>query len=153
MKTAAGILFTDGKSILLLKRSEKEEKHKNKWSIPGGKGHVDEEPLEVATRETKEETGLQEIPGKKFASFVKNNEIYNFTTFLYKVSEKFKVTLSKEHTEYKWIPIKNIKKFDLHPKFDESLPQFLKAIYEKTKIFTEWKTFTEWLEITLALNS
>lgn len=146
MKTAAGILFTDGKSILLLKRSEKEEKNKNKWSIPGGKGHIDEDAMEVAEREVREETGLKTIPGKKFASFSRNNDIFRFTTFLYLVDKQFSVTLSKEHSDFKWIPISDLKKFDLHPKFSDQLPKFLKAIRKKEK------NFLEWLKITAILN-
>jgi 8-oxo-dGTP pyrophosphatase MutT (NUDIX family) len=95
-KRAAGIFFTDGAKVLLLKRSE-EGDHGNTWALPGGKAKDGETEIGTAIRETKEETGLESIPGYRFDSLSSQNGQQKFTGFLYKVPEAFDVTISKEH--------------------------------------------------------
>jgi len=130
---AAGILFTDGKAILLLKKS----KDPNKWGLPGGKAKENETAITNAIRETKEETGLKRIPGKRVDTLVDMSD--QFTTFFYKVEEQFEeISLSKEHSDWKWAEIDKMKSMELHPKLRENLPRYLKIIKRKVRNFKEW---------------
>lgn len=143
IRYGAGILFTDGKRVLLLQRAEKEDE--GKWSIPGGRADPGESALETAKRETKEEVG--EVHGKQFAKFVYKDDEQHFTTYLFAIDkdEKFDPELSKEHSRAKWIKIKSLKDYDLHPKFKEELSKYIKAI--ESHFNKEIKGFKEWLEI------
>lgn len=127
----AGILFTDGTSILLLKRAKDGDSadYGETWGIPGGKTEKGEMPIETAVRETKEEAGS--VEGTRFAQFDERDGRHVFTVFLYKVRSPFKIKLSNEHTDSKWIDLADLKKFSLHPKFQEHLPYYLKAIQRK----------------------
>jgi len=115
MSKAAGIFFTDGKKVLLLKR-EPNSTYPNTWSIPGGGLKLGETPEEGARRECQEEAGS--CQGTKFG--VKN--FGNWTTFFYKVPKPFKVTLSDEHTAYKWCSLEELHKIKLCSLFAEDLP-------------------------------
>ena len=139
-KKAAGILFTDGTKILLLKRSN-EGDHGNTWSLPGGKGKDGETEIGNAIRETKEETGVKSIPGHRIDSLSNQNGRQKFTCFIYKVSEIFDVNLSNEHTDWEWVDIKSLGSKELHPKLKEEMPRYLRSIMRKIKKFSEWASF------------
>lgn len=144
-KKAAGILFTDGKSILLLKRAG-EGANIGKWSIPGGKSHENETEINNARRETMEEAGLKSIPGDRIDSHVVKNGHHKFSTFIYRVSKPFEVKLSKEHSEHKWVPFDEISKMELHPKFKKSLPELMRLVRKKITNFSEWCQITEYIK-------
>ena len=141
-KRAAGIFFTDGKQVLLLKRSD-EGDHGNTWALPGGKGKDGETEIGTAIRETKEETGMDSIPGYRFDSLSSHNGRQKFTGFLYRVSKPFDVNLSHEHTAWEWVDLDALKGKDLHPKFKEDIPRYLAAIRKKIHSFSEWEEFRE----------
>jgi 8-oxo-dGTP pyrophosphatase MutT (NUDIX family) len=136
-KRASGIFFTDGKKVLLLKRSD-EGDYSNTWALPGGKGKDGETEIGAAIRETKEETGLSSIPGYRFDSLSSQNGQQKFTGFLYRVSEPFDIKISNEHTDWDWVDLDNLKSKDLHPKFKEQIPRYIRAIKRKIKSFSEW---------------
>lgn len=137
LKKAAGIIFTDGRSILLMKRAGEGE-HIGKWALPGGKAKDGETEIGTAVREVKEETGLPSIPGYRFDSMMQKSGTKKFTTFFYRVPEPFDVTLSKEHSDYEWVNFDEITDLELHPKFKASLPEYLRTIRKKTSTFHEW---------------
>ncbi len=122
--SAAGILFTDGQKLLLLRRAGKCS-HTGKWCMPGGKAKEDETPLETAERECKEEIGS--VKGSKFA---KSDED-DFTAFLYKIDKPFGIKLSSEHDKHQWVSLEKVEEFLLHPEFKKHLPYYLKAIKQK----------------------
>lgn len=138
-KTGAGILFTDGKKVLLLKRAETD--HKDTWGMPGGKAEEGESLIATAMRETREECGLEEIPGRRIDNLSQQDGHHKWTTFIYRISEPFSaITLSNEHSESKWIKLEDLKSLNLHPKFKEQLPAYLDAIRNKfPRTFKEWK--------------
>lgn len=142
LKKAAGIVFTDGKSILLMKRAGEGE-HIGTWALPGGKAKEGETEIGNAIRETKEETGLTSIPGRRFDSMSNKSGLKKFTAFFYHVSKPFDVTLSKEHSDYEWIDFENLKNKELHPKLKENIPDYLHKIQKKVRNFSEWKTIQE----------
>jgi 8-oxo-dGTP pyrophosphatase MutT (NUDIX family) len=141
-KSAAAILFTDGKSMLLLKRAG-EGDHIGTWALPGGKAAKGETEIGTATREAREETGLASIPGFRFDSLTTHNGKQKFTVFFYKVQEPFSVTVSKEHSESAWVRFDEIRDYKLHPKFKEHLPDYLHKIRRKTQTFEEWAALTD----------
>jgi 8-oxo-dGTP pyrophosphatase MutT (NUDIX family) len=132
---AAGIIFTNGKQILLLKKPNT-GKYPGIWCIPGGKAENNETPLENALREAKEECGYNQ--GEKFGEF----HIDNFTTFLFAINQIFQPKISQEHTQFKWFNINKLPQ-KLHPKFLENWHKYNKAILEK---FSKNKiSFKEWI--------
>lgn len=139
-KRAAGIFFTDGSCVLLLKRGK--GSHEGTWSLPGGGANKGETDIGTAIRETKEETGIESIPGHRFDSFESRDGLKKFTTFMYRVDEQFDVTLSDEHTDWEWISLDELKSKELHPKFEENLPRYLKLVRRKVKTFAEWVSLT-----------
>jgi 8-oxo-dGTP diphosphatase len=136
LKKSAGIIFTDGSSILLLLRAE--GKNSNTWGIPGGKSEDGETEFENAIRETKEELGISAIPGEIFDSIshIDNNKKY--TTFFYKVREPFDVNLNHEHSEYAWVKFKDLNNYKIHPILNTNIHNYLSKIKKKACSFEEW---------------
>lgn len=138
MKHGAGILFTDGKKILLLKRAEGDEE--NTWGLPGGGAKKGETPLETAKRETKEECGIDNNVGTKWAELTQKDSEFCWTTFMYDVVvSDVAVTLSDEHTDWLWFDLTELNTKPLHPKLKPQIPAYLALIRKKYgKKFTEW---------------
>lgn len=120
----AGILFYDGKKILLLKNA------KGLWSLPGGHAKHGESPWECAKRETKEETGHD--THDFFDQIRQDNEKMIYHTFFVN-SSSFPVRISDEHEDWDWIDLKKISKLKLQPKFKKNLKKIL-TILKKTKV-------------------
>ncbi len=139
-KEGAGILFTDGKHILLLKRAEGDEI--DRWGIPGGKVKPGELAIDAAIREAKEEAGR--VRGQRVGKFEEKDNLFRWTTFVFKVTKPFSVTLNHEHKEYKWIEIDKMKDIDLHSKFKKNVPFYMEHIKKKLNTLP---TFREWLEL------
>ena len=124
--STAGILFTTGDSILLLKRSPITG-HPFTYGLPGGHVKNGETPLQTARRETKEEIGT--IIGQCFHKEHDNN----WTCFFYKVAVPFHCYLDKEHLEYVWVPFYELKNYELHPKLKKVIIHYINIIEEKFK--------------------
>ena len=129
-KKVAGILFTDGKSVLLLKSKDEGE-----WELPGGHAKEGETAYETAARETREETGLKSIPGDQIGASQSQNM---FTTFVFQVKKPFETRPSNEHSDSEWIPFKELKAKTLHPRLEASFPEYFKIIRKKLRNFSEW---------------
>lgn len=149
MGTSAGILFTDGKKILLLKRAQGGD-NPGTWGLPGGKEEQGENELETAHREVKEECGISHIPGVRVCDLPQSE----WMTFLYQVDGPFKeIKLSNEHTAWSWIALGDLTTRNLHPKFREQLPRYLRAIRKNLDhSFREWAAI-ESLLLSLGLKS
>jgi len=131
-KRGAGIVFTDGKSILLLRRSEKGDNNKT-WGIPGGKAEEGETFLGTAQRETREETG--HLPNcQRLTDIHTKDGRHNFRTYVCFIPERFSCELSDEHDAWEWADIDKLKHLKLHPKFEKVLPAVLHSI--ETRHFT-----------------
>ena len=136
-KQGAGILFTDGKQILVLKRSDKGD-HGGTWGLPGGKVEKGESTIAGAMREIEEETGVSYVPGNRLESMESRDGTHRWVTYLYRVTEPFEVTLSDEHTDSKWVDIDKIKDLKLHPQFKAQIDRYLDVIGRKSFGFKEW---------------
>jgi len=119
--------------ILILKRSNKVRVYQNKWNTVAG--YLDElKPIrEKVLEEIKEELGIH----KKNVSTIHFGKPYEFTDnevnkswivhpVLLELKNKPEIKLDWEHTEYRWIEPKELKKFDIVPKLEESLEKVLK---------------------------
>ena len=137
-RSGAGIFFTDGKSVLLLKRAEKGDE-KGTWGLPGGKAEEGESSIGTARREAMEECGHSE--GQRFDKSEEKDGHFHWTTFFHQVRKPFKCTLSDEHSDWKWIPFEDLDQYDLHPKFKENVDRYLDIIDRRLGTsFKEWLT-------------
>lgn len=101
-----------------------------KWLQPGGHAEGDETPLETATREVKEETGIDIIPiGIKFNNHVEpfSVEIYNVPTesmldIQFVAIPKSKVIIDKEGNHTRWVTLAELK--ELEPVDEELIEKF-----------------------------
>ena len=153
MKQGAGILFTDGDKILLLRRAP-DDQDGDTWGLPGGGSHDEEKPHDTAVRETKEECGISKIPGTQFDIFDQKYPTFHWTTFLYAVTAQFKPKqLSQEHTDWQWFDLKSIKEVNLHPKLRPQIESYVKSIRKKFgEKFEEWARYSSILK-DLSYNS
>jgi len=129
----SGALFyakTTGR-ILLLQKSN--GKHRGTWSLVGGTVEQGENAWQSLTREIKEEIGesppiIKSIP---LETFVSNDKVFYFHTFLCVVDKEFIPTLSNEHCAYSWSGL------DLAPK---PLHQGLKSSFNNKSIRNKLET-------------
>lgn len=139
-RRGAGIFFTDGKQVLLLKRSDKGD-NANTWGLPGGSAKQGETESGTARREVREECGT--VQGKHFDSLIEENGHHHWKTFFYKIENPFDCKLSDEHTEYRWVPFDKIEELTLHPKLQDSWDRHMSVV---AKHFPrEDVGFREWL--------
>jgi 8-oxo-dGTP pyrophosphatase MutT (NUDIX family) len=90
------------KRILLLQKAR--GKHQGTWGLVGGTNEGTETPWQGLTREIHEELGfnpeiLKTIP---LETFVSNDKVFSFHTYLCVVENEFIPTLSDEHVAYAW---------------------------------------------------
>jgi 8-oxo-dGTP diphosphatase len=99
------IIFNEEGKILTLYRSETAPSRPNTWDFPGGHLDFGEDTTKGILREIKEETGLDIKELAIFDVTSKINEKGEFcVTIAYKAkTDSDKVTLSFEHTQFKWV--------------------------------------------------
>jgi 8-oxo-dGTP diphosphatase len=138
----AGIFFTDGRKVLLLKRSEKGDGF-GTWGLPGGKVEEGETDIDAAIREAEEECGR--VAGQRFDDLREKDGMHEWTTFFFRVDKPFRCKLSDEHSDWKWVKFGSLKNYDLHPKLKENLDRHLKAVRKSSGKgvikFREWLDF------------
>lgn len=97
------IIIKDGKALVL-----KETSRYKGFDLPGGKIDQNESIQEALKRELHEELGLKEFQmGELLHVYERTDykkEGISLMLIFYKVdADDFEITLSEEHTEYKWI--------------------------------------------------
>lgn len=137
-KKGAGIFFTDGHRVLLLKRSEKGDQE-DTWGLPGGKAEYGESAIANAIREAEEECGT--VKGKRFDSLESQDGHHHWTTFFFKVDKPFECKISDEHKDWKWVRFDELDKYDLHPKLEDQIGRYLRLLSRKSGL-----TFSEWIK-------
>lgn len=108
----SGALFyaKDTGRILLLQKAN--GKHKSTWGLVGGKNTKSESAWQGLQREITEEIGqvptiIKSIP---LETFISNDNLFNFHTYLCVVPSEFIPTLSDEHVGWAWATIDNCPK-------------------------------------------
>lgn len=115
-------------------------KHQGTWGIVGGTAEEMETPWQSLQREIVEEIGaipniLKTIP---IETFVSNDKVFNFHTYLCIIDNEFVPTLSKEHTGWSWAPL------DFAPK---PLHQGLRNSFSNKTVRTKLETIFEVLDL------
>ena len=102
--TCSGAVFysKSTKRILFIQKSN--GKHQGTWGLVGGTNEDQETPWQGLLREIQEEIGsvpeiLKTIP---IETFVSNDKVFNFHTYLCIVENEFMPTLSREHIGWCW---------------------------------------------------
>lgn len=121
---AAGIFFTDGKSVLLLKRKAPCSEP-NTWGLPGGHAKQGECPLQTAKREVTEECG--KVQGNKIGQL---NE-RKWTVFFFEVEKPFACRLSDEHSDWEWVEFNQLKDYRLHPEFKKQYKKYIDYVMDR----------------------
>lgn len=132
----AGIFFTDGQSVLLLKRPAN-GKNPNSWCLPGGKAKIGESALETARREAREECGR--VEGEQFAKDEHHIGNFHWTSYFFKIEKPFNCNINQEHVDWQWFELKMLNNLHLHPELKHKLPTYLKIVRKEfSNSFNEW---------------
>jgi len=103
----SGALFYAKKTEKILLLQKATGKHKGTWSLVGGTAQNNESPWQNLMREIQEEIGFMPEIKKSMPleTFVSNDLVFNFHTFLCVVDKEFIPNLSNEHIGYSWTTI------------------------------------------------
>jgi 8-oxo-dGTP pyrophosphatase MutT (NUDIX family) len=100
----SGALFyaKSTRRFLLLQKAH--GKHQGTWGLVGGTNLQNDNPWQGLQREVQEEIGfspdvIKTIP---LETFVSNDKVFNFHTYLCVIDKEFVPTLSNEHMAYSW---------------------------------------------------
>jgi ADP-ribose pyrophosphatase YjhB (NUDIX family) len=124
--------------ILLLQKAQ--GKHEGTWGLVGGTTIEGENPWQGLQREIQEEIGsipniIKTIP---LETFVSNDNVFNFHTYLCVVNDEFIPVLSDEHTAWAWAGI------DTAPK---PLHQGLRNSFSNRAMRTKLQTVFEVMDL------
>ena len=136
----SGALFyakSTGRFLLLQKAAGK---HAGTWGLVGGTNIEGESPWQGLQREIIEEIGamptiLKTLP---LETFVSNDTVFNFHTYLCVIEEEFVPVLSSEHNGWAWANI------ELAPK---PLHQGLRSSFGNKTIRTKLQTIFDIIEL------
>lgn len=139
MQVTQKAFIVDREKFLVLKSGRTEN-----WTLPGGRYNMGKSTVKELAREIKEETGLNvRVVSPVATSFYKIffehenpqwNEKYCVVYLCRKT--KGKVRISSEHSDFKWVKIKDYEKFLQRKYFDGSIHSAMKicSILLKSKI-------------------
>ncbi len=136
----SGALFyaKSTRRFLLLQKAE--GKHAGTWGLVGGTNLQHENPWQGLQREVSEEVGttphiIKTIP---LETFVSNDKVFNFHTYLCVIDNEFIPILSQEHTGYAWVNV------DYAPK---PLHQGLRNSFSNKTIRTKLQTIFDLVDL------
>jgi 8-oxo-dGTP pyrophosphatase MutT (NUDIX family) len=115
-------------------------KHAGTWGLVGGTNLQNENPWQGLQREIQEEIGhvpkfIKSIP---IETFVSNDRVFNFHTYLCVIDQEFIPTLSEEHIAWSWANL------DFAPK---PLHQGLRNSFSNRTIRTKLQTIFDLMEL------
>ena len=109
-----GLIMCDG--LILIAQRKHGKSLEYKWEFPGGKLEKGETLEECLKREMMEEMGLEILIGKHFVDSCYN---YDFGTIVlhsfWATCKSRDIPLVLEHEQYKWVPPKDLPKYDFAP--------------------------------------
>ena len=115
-----------GEFLVLQKNSAKYPEMGSKWDIPGGRIDAGSTLEDNLKREVNEETGLQVAKITKLLAaqdIIKPEKEKHTVRLTYLGEADGEVKLSDEHTDFKWLPLSEIKKL-------EQIDRYLKEVLE-----------------------
>ena len=126
------------KRFLLLQKSH--GKHAHTWGLVGGTNHENENPWQGLQREVIEEIGSMPVVLKTIPleTFVSNDYVFNFHTYLCVIENEFVPILSDEHCAWAWSTI------DYTPK---PLHQGLRNSFASKTIRTKVQTIFDLIDL------
>lgn len=106
IETSGILILSQDEKILILKPSGVFSS--SPWSIPKGHIEMGEDPIDAATRETKEEAGIafdgnDLIPMGERVFSNKKKKLHVFLAKIQKESKDINPKLNWEHSEYLWV--------------------------------------------------
>jgi 8-oxo-dGTP diphosphatase len=114
-RVAQKALIKEGQKFLIIKRSPKAEVFPEHWDLPGGKLEHGEDYLEGLKREALEETGLSIEIGKPVSIYVETTKAFAYVVVFESKIVAGKVSLSPEHTDFKWATKEEILALQIEP--------------------------------------
>lgn len=136
----SGALFyaKSTRRFLLLQKAH--GKHAGSWGLVGGTNLTGENPWQGLQREIQEEIGLNPVVIKSIPleTFVSNDKVFNFHTYLCVIEDEFIPILSEEHIAYAWASI------DYAPK---PLHQGLRNSFSNKTIRTKLQTVFDLVDL------
>lgn len=136
----SGALFyaKSTKRFLLLQKAQ--GKHQGTWGLVGGTNIEGENPWQGLQREVQEEIGVKPeiIKTIPIETFVSNDTVFNFHTYLCVIENEFIPILSDEHCGWAWA------KIDSAPK---PLHQGLKSSFSNKTIRTKLQTIFDVVDL------
>jgi 8-oxo-dGTP diphosphatase len=114
-------ILNEKNEILVIKRL-KVDIFQDMWDVPGGKLEEGEDLLQAITREVKEECGLEltriilVLSTSKIQGSMGDNPIIFRNIYL--AQAQGTVKLSKEHSEYRWVPLAELGAMNFPPDAD-----------------------------------
>jgi len=113
--------------ILIVRRSGSVGSYQGRWSGISGFIERDEKPLDTAFKEIREETSIPRDKivllrkGEKFEVRDEDmGKLWIVHPFLFETKTK-KITLDREHREYKWIKPSELTNYETVPELEKSL--------------------------------
>jgi len=136
----SGALFYAKSTRRFLMLQKAHGKHTGTWGLVGGTNLQHENPWQGLQREVQEEIGsmptvIKTIP---LETFVSNDKIFNFHTYLCVIQDEFVPVLSNEHCAWAWSTI------DYAPK---PLHQGLRNSFSNKTIRTKLQTVFDIVEL------
>ena len=136
--SGALIYAKNTRRFLLLQKSE--GKHAGTWGLVGGTNNEGETAWQGLQREITEEIGsnftiLKTIP---IETFVSNDAVFNFHTYLCLVDNEFVPVLSDEHVGWAWATIDNAPK---------PLHQGLRSSFSNKTVRTKLQTLFDVMDL------
>jgi 8-oxo-dGTP diphosphatase len=126
-RVAAKAFIAHKGKIFTIKRAKDDVQSPGIWEIPGGRLDLGEDPILGLMREIREEIGLYveviyPISVRHFTR--KDGQVITMLIFLCK-PKKGQIKLSEEHSDFRWIDLKDYKKF-LNVFYHDEVELFLK---------------------------
>ena len=128
---AAGLFLVSGtgeEATVLLQHRAAWTAQGGTWGMPGGARDSHETPAEAAVRESVEECGID--PERlRVVDEVVTTDLpgWSYTTVIALCDAPLPVTANEESEELRWVPLRDVAGFELHPGFAASLSTVLKT--------------------------
>ena len=119
---AAGLLISDGSSVLLQHRAAWTHEG-DTWAVPGGARDSHEDALAAALREAAEETSLDPGAVRPVSQYVDEHGGWSYTTIVARTGDRRAVEpVNAESTAIRWWPIDEVATLALHRGFAATWP-------------------------------